>query len=254
MLLVIDIGNTNIVLGIFIDERLAHSWRIATRREQTADEYAMLCRALFRSRQVDWSCFEAVVISSVVPPLNEVFEELSRTTFEAEPFFVHPEKQDLLRIRYRPVSDVGADRIVTALAVMEMTPGAAIVVDFGTATTFDAVSADHEYVGGVIAPGIGISAEALVARASRLPRIEIRRPPSVIGSSTVSSMQSGLYFGYVALVEGILQRMQEELGKALVVATGGLARLIAGEARGIDRVEDNLMLYGLRLFHLRRKR
>lgn len=249
MLLVIDIGNTNIVLGLFENRRLAHSWRIATRRERTADEYAVLLRALFRADQVPPTSLEAVVVSSVVPPLNEVFSELGRRAFGLEPHFIHPEQQDLVTIRYQPISDVGADRIVTALAVMEMTDGPAIVVDFGTATTFDAVSANREYVGGVIAPGMGISAEALVARASRLPRIEIRRPAAVIGKSTITSMQSGLFFGYVALVEGILERMQRELGEALVVATGGFARLIAREARGIDRVEDNLMLYGLQLFH-----
>ncbi len=251
MLLVVDIGNTNIVLGLFDGERLAHSWRVATRREQTADEYAVLCRALFRSSEVPRSAVRAVVISSVVPPLNEAFTDFCRRSFGIDPEFVRPEAQQLIPIRYQPVADVGADRIVTALAVMEMTPGAAIVVDFGTATTFDAVSAEREYLGGVIAPGMGISAEALVARAARLPRIEIRKPEAVIGRSTVGSLQSGLYYGYVALVEGILERMKRELGSALVVATGGFARLIASEARGIDRVEDDLMLYGLRLYHER---
>ncbi len=251
MLLVIDIGNTNIVLGGFEGRRLAHSWRVATRRDRTADEYAVLCRNLFQTANLGASDIEAIIISSVVPPLNEYFEELSRKYFGLKPDFVEPETQKLIPIRYRPPSDVGADRIVTAVAALELLGAPAIVVDFGTATTFDAISREGEYLGGIIAPGIGISAEALFVRASRLPRIEIRKPPQTIGDSTVTSMQSGIYYGYVALVEGILERMKRELGDAPVIATGGFAKTIARETSSIGSVEENLMLYGLRIFHER---
>ncbi len=249
MLLVIDIGNTNIVLGGFVGTELKHSWRVATRRDQTADEYAVLCRNLFQSAGIGASDIEAIVISSVVPPLNEFFEELSRKYFNLRPQFIQPEQQRLIPIRYRPVSDVGADRIVSAVAALDLVGAPAVVVDFGTATTFDALSREGDYLGGIIAPGIGISAEALFMRASRLPRIEIRKPPQVIGDSTVTSMQSGIYYGYVALVEGILARMRGELGDPLVVATGGFAKTIARETSSIDRVEENLILYGLRIFY-----
>ncbi len=249
MLLVIDIGNTNIVLGVFQGDRLKHSWRVSTRREQTADEYGVLVRNLFELADSGHESFEAIVISSVVPPLNDDFELLCRRYFDLDPVFVGAEKQSLISVRYEPVSDVGADRIVTAVAARKMVGSPVIVVDFGTATTFDAVSKNGEYLGGIIAPGIGISAEALFSRASRLPRIEIRKPQRVIGASTVASMQSGIYYGYAGLVEGVLKRMRDELGPAPVIATGGLARLIAEEVPLIQQVEENLMLYGLQQFH-----
>lgn len=251
MLVVIDIGNTNIVLGVFEGAVLRHSWRAASRRDRTADEYAALCRNFFESAGLDGSDFSAMVISSVVPPLNEYFEEMAVKYFGLRPRFVEPDRQSLIPVRYRPASDVGADRIVTAIAAVDMVGTPAIVVDFGTATTFDAISREGEYLGGIIATGIGVSAEALFLRASRLPRVEIRKPPRIIGDSTVTSIQSGIYFGYVALVEGILERMKRELGEASVIATGGFAKTISRETAAIDRVEENLMLYGLRIFHER---
>jgi type III pantothenate kinase len=248
MLLVIDIGNTSMALGVFEGEELKYSWRVATRKHQSADEYAVLYQNLFRLEGLSAQQVKGITICSVVPPLNEVFKNLASRYFSVKPFFVEPEEQDLMPIRYHPPADVGADRIVSAVAAFELVGGPAIVVDFGTATTFDAISKEGEYLGGIIAPGIGISADALFSRASKLPRIDIRKPEQLIGDSTVSSMQSGIYFGYVSLVEGILARMKEELGTARVVATGGLASLVAGDAQTIDRVEENLILHGLMLF------
>ncbi|MEE8349541.1 MAG: type III pantothenate kinase [Acidobacteriota bacterium] len=249
MLLVIDIGNTSMGLGVFNDQELKHSWRVATRKHQSADEYAVLYRNLFQLEGLSLQQVQGIVICSVVPPLNEVFTQLSTRYFSVKPLFVEPETQNLMPVRYHPPSDVGADRIASAVATFEMVGGPAIVVDFGTATTFDAISRTGEYLGGIIAPGIGISADALFSRASRLPRIDLKKPEQLIGESTVSSMQSGIYYGYVGLVEGILARMKAELGAAQVVATGGLASLVASDARTIDRVEENLILYGLRLFY-----
>ncbi|MFQ5928369.1 MAG: type III pantothenate kinase [Acidobacteriota bacterium] len=254
MLLVIDIGNTNLVFGVFDDDQLRHSWRVVTRRDQTFDEYAVLCRNLFELQGLSHREVKGIAICSVVPPLNEAFELLAKKCFGLNPLFIESAKQDLMPVHYNPPSDVGADRIVSAVAAFEMVGGPAIVVDFGTATTFDAISEKGEYLGGIIAPGIGISAEALFQRAAKLPRIEIKKPPCVIGDSTVTSMQAGLYFGYVGLVDGILGRMKEELGKSQVVATGGQARLVSSDSQQIDRVEEDLMLYGLRIFyrHLRK--
>ncbi len=250
MLLAIDIGNTHLVLGIFKGDQLVHSWRVVTRRNQTFDEYAVLFRNLFELEGIASKDIEGMVISSVVPPLNETFESLARQYFSLEPLFIEATRQDLVPIpTYKPPADVGADRIVNAMAAFDLIGGPSIVVDFGTATTFDAISGKGEYLGGVIAPGIGISAEALFSRASKLPRIEIRKPSKVIGDSTVGSMQSGLYFGYVGLVEGILGNMKGELGEAQVLATGGLASLVAAATEAIDRVEEDLTLFGLRLFH-----
>ena len=250
MLLAIDIGNTHLVLGVFKGDQLVHSWRVVTRRNQTFDEYAVLIRNLFELEGIASKDIEGMVVSSVVPPLNETFESLARQYFSLEPLFIEATRQDLVPIpTYKPPADVGADRIVNAMAAFDLIGGPSIVVDFGTATTFDAISGKGEYLGGVIAPGIGISAEALFSRASKLPRIEIRKPSKVIGDSTVGSMQSGLYFGYVGLVEGILGNMKEELGEAQVLATGGLASLVAAATEAIDRVEEDLTLLGLKLFH-----
>lgn len=249
MLLVIDIGNTNLVLGIFEGQDLKHSWRVSTRRDRTSDEYAVLCWNLFRLGRIPLSEVDAIVISSVVPPLNECFDEMARKYFHVEPIFVEPEEQKLMPVVYNPPFEVGSDRIVNAIAAYQMFGGPAIILDFGTATTFDAVSGDGTYLGGIIAPGIGISAEALFARAAKLPRIEIKRPARTIGDSTVGSMQSGLYYGYVGLVEGILKRMRAELGEATVTATGGFARLIGEATEGIDRIEENLTVYGLKIYY-----
>ena len=250
MLLAIDIGNTQLVLGIFKGDQLVHSWRVVTRRNQTFDEYAVLFRNLFELEGISSEDIEGMVISSVVPPLNKTFESLAKQYFSLEPLFIEATRQDLVPIpTYKPPADVGADRIVNAMAAFDLIGGPSIVVDFGTATTFDAISGKGEYLGGVIAPGISISAEALFSRASKLPRIEIRKPSKVIGDSTVGSMQSGLYFGCVGLVEGILGHMKGELGEAQVLATGGLASLVAAATDAIDRVEEDLTLFGLRLFH-----
>jgi len=253
MLLAIDIGNTNIVLGVFHRQELQKSWRVSTRKDQTADEYAVLFGSLFDLGKVSLSGVEAVILCSVVPPLNDCFATLSRQYFGAEPIFVEAVSQDLMPVLYDPPSDVGADRIVDAIAAYRLYGGPGIVVDFGTATTFDTVSGDGEYLGGIIAPGIGASAEALFRRAAKLPRIEIREPAEAIGRSTVCSMQSGLFYGYVGLVEGILDRIEKQLGSASVTATGGYAELIATGFGGFDRIEADLTMHGLRICydHLR---
>ena len=249
MLLAIDIGNTNLVLGVFEQNILRRSWRVSTRHDRTTDEYAVLCQRLFELAGLETAQLQAVVVSSVVPPLNDCFEELSRRYFNLQPHFVTPETQKLIQIRYHPVSDVGADRIVAAIAAREMVAPPVIVVDFGTATTFDAISREGDYLGGVIAPGIKISAEALFRYASRLPRIEIRKPTRIIGDSTVASMQSGVFFGYLGLVEGVIARMQAELGPSSVIATGGLASRLANHISVVDRVEEDLMLSGLQIYY-----
>ena len=250
MILAIDIGNSHLVLGIFDRDRLAHSWRVVTRTDQTYDECAVMCTNLFGLKGIFAQDIEGMIICSVVPPLNEAYELLGKRYFSLDALFVDTTQQSLMPISgYQPPSDVGADRIVNAVAAFNKVGGPVIVVDFGTATTFDAISEKGEYLGGIIAPGLGISAEALVSRASKLPPIEIKKPPQVIGDSTVTSMQSGLYFGYLGLVEGILGKMKEELGEVQVVATGGLASLVAADSEAIDRVEENLILYGLNIFY-----
>ncbi len=254
MLLAIDIGNTNLVVGVFDKNRLRCSWRITSQKDRTAEEYTVVFHNLFELAGLSSSQVKATVVCSVVAPLNEAIDRVCRHHFGVSPLFIEPTAQDLIPIHYHPPSDVGADRIVNALAAFKLVGGPTVVVDFGTATTFDVVSARGEYVGGIIAPGITISVEALFARTARLPRVEVKKPPSTIGDSTVASMQSGIYYGYVGLVEGILARMSRELGELHVIATGGLAELIGHEAEGIDRVEKDLTLYGLQLFyqHLRR--
>ena len=257
MFLAIDLGNTNLVLGIFKDNQLKYSWRIATRRDGTVDEYGLICRNFFESAKLIYSELEGVVICSVVPTLNEVIASMCLKYLKIEPFWVEPAEQNLMPIRYTPVSDVGADRIVTALAAFHRFKDSTIVVDFGTATTFDAISKEGEYLGGVIAPGLDISAEALWSRAARLPRIEIGLPEEVIGTSTVHSMQSGLYYGYLGLVDGILEQMQRELEVAEVIGTGGISqsRQIQGFSR-IGHWDPDLTLFGLKIFfrHFQQKR
>ncbi|RPJ57977.1 MAG: type III pantothenate kinase [Acidobacteria bacterium] len=251
MLLVIDVGNSNVVLGVFREKTLAHSWRVRTCKDRTVDEYGVLLHNLFTLQGLSLQAVESVVVSSVVPPLNDRLTQLSRRYFGKEPLFVEPASQKVIPVLYTPPSDVGADRIVNALAAFELVGGPAIIVDFGTATTFDAISALGEYLGGVIVPGVRISADALFVHAARLPRIEIKEPSRVIGDCTVAAMQSGIFYGYVSLVEGVLRRMKQELGPASVIATGGLAARIAYRAEGIDRIEEDLTLQGLRLFHER---
>jgi type III pantothenate kinase len=253
MLLAIDIGNSNIVLGVFDGERLTESWRLVTMRERTADELGILTTHLFERSRIDLIQVDGIILSSVVPPLTGTMEEMCERYFGKRPLTVDPANTGM-PVKYLPVTDVGADRIVNGVAAYETFGRAAsapvIVVDFGTATTFDAISKAGEYLGGVICPGIGISADALFQRAARLPRVDVRRPPSVIGRTTVTSMQSGLFFGYASLVDGIVARIRAELedgDRALCVATGGMADVLAGETSAIQRVEKDLTLQGLRM-------
>jgi type III pantothenate kinase len=246
-LLVVDVGNTNIVLGVYRGDALIKSWRLATARERTADEYGILARQLLGDAA---SGLDGAIVSSVVPPLDSAFAWMIEQYFEIQPLFVEPGVKTGIAIRVDNPQEVGADRIVNCVAAFERYGGPSIIVDFGTATTFDVVTANAEYVGGVIAPGLAISAEALFARASRLPRVDIRRPPSVIGTNTVVNMQSGLYFGYLGLVDGILARMKRELpGVKKIIATGGLAALLARDSEHIEEVIDDLTLEGLKIIY-----
>ena len=254
MLLVIDIGNTNTVLGVYDGERLVAHWRLTTERSRTVDEYGIQFRNLFTFAALDPAEIHAVAISSVVPPLNYTLEKMSQAYFKQAPLFVGHASDTGMPIRYSPATDVGADRIVNSVAAIARYGAPCIVVDFGTATTFDAITADGEYVGGVITPGIVISAEALFQRAARLYRVEIRRPERVIGQTTSGSMQSGLYYGYIGLVDGILRRMVAELGGTpRVIATGGLAKLIGRGSEFIEEIDEDLTLEGLRLIYERNK-
>jgi type III pantothenate kinase len=255
MLLVIDIGNTNTVLGVYEGEHLVAHWRLTTERSRTVDEYGIQFRNLFMLASLDLARIGAVAISSVVPPLNYTLEKVSEVYLKQKPLFVDHASDTGMVIHYSPAADVGADRIVNSVAAIARYGAPCIVVDFGTATTFDAISAEREYLGGVITPGIVISAEALFQRAARLYRVEIRRPDRVIGQTTSASMQSGLYYGYVGLVDGILKRMSAELGGGpRVVATGGLAKLIGRGSEYIEEIDENLTLEGLRLIYERNRK
>lgn len=251
MLLAIDVGNTNTVLGVYREEELLHHWRLLTERERTADEWGVLIRTLFDLGQVPNESVSGIVIASVVPPAQPALHEMSLRYFGLKALFIEPTMDLGMPVRYHPPGDVGADRIVNAVAAYTAFGGPVIVVDFGTATTFDLISAPGEYLGGVIAPGIGISAEALFLHTARLPRVEIRAPAKVIGDTTVGSIQSGLYWGYAGLVDGILRRMKKEAGNPYVVSTGGLAELISPACEEIDSVEKNLTLEGMRLLYHR---
>lgn len=248
MLLAIDVGNTNTVLGVFEGARLLENWRIETTAGRTHDEYGILVHQLLAFSKLDPAKISSVVVSSVVPPMQAAIERMAERYFKTRPLFVGPGVKTGMPILYDNPREVGADRIVNAVAGFEKHHSGLIVVDFGTATTFDAVTPKGEYLGGAICPGIAISMDALFERASKLPRVEFARPPHVVGRNTVNSMQSGLVYGYVGLVDGICERMQRELGFPVkVVATGGLAPLIARESKAIEEVDSFLTLEGLRI-------
>src|SRR5437762_7191913 len=254
MLLAIDIGNTNTSLGVFEGDKLLVHWRLATDHARTGDEWGVLARNLFALSSLDFKAIDAIAIASVVPPLNFTVNRMAQVYFSLTPLFVDHKTQTGVPILYQPASDVGADRIVDAVAAIHKYGAPCIVVDFGTATTFDAINATGEYLGGVITPGITISSDALFERAAKLPRVEIKRPEKVIGSATVEAMQSGLYYGYVGLVDDILRRMIAELGGSpRVIATGGLAPLIAKGSRYVEIVDETLTLEGLRLVYERQR-
>jgi type III pantothenate kinase len=252
MLLAIDVGNTNIVLGVFDGDRLSQSWRLATLRERTADEIGIWAAQLFQHQALDPQSVTGIVMASVVPPLTGTMMAMGQRYFGLAPLNVDSTTDTGMPILYEHPAEVGADRIVNGVAAHQLYGRDAhaplIIVDFGTATTFDAVSAKGEYLGGIICPGVQISADALFQRAARLPRVDVRKPCEVIGRTTVGAMESGLFYGYVGLVEGLVRRMQRELGSnAVCVATGGLADTIAPETELIQHVDPDLTLQGLRM-------
>ncbi len=253
MLLVIDVGNTNTVLGLFDEDRLLHDWRIRTEIDHTVDEYGVLIYNLYQSSRMkanEIKAVTAIIISCVVPPMLNILEPLCIKYFNIKPLIVGPGIKTGMPIFYDNPKEVGADRIVNAVAAYDKYRKESIIVDFGTATTFDYVSPKGEYMGGCIAPGIVISIEALFERASKLPRVEFSKPKTVITKDTVSAMQAGIMFGYAGLVDGIVTRMKKEVKtKPLVIATGGLARVIAPETNTIDKIEEMLTLDGLRIIY-----
>jgi type III pantothenate kinase len=250
MLLAIDVGNTNTVLGLYrLDgdkPELAAHWRVTTHRSQTADEYGVLFVNLFQMNDMAPSQVSNIIISSVVPPVDSTLRQVCEVYFHLQPMFIEPGIKTGMPVLVDNPAELGADRLVNAIAAFERYGGPCIVVDFGTATTFDVISAKGEYLGGAISPGLGLSADALFSRAARLSRVDVKRPAKVIGTNTVTHLQSGLYYGYIGLVDGILARMAAELGmEPKVIATGGLARQIAEDSRFITEIDDMLTLDGL---------
>src|SRR6266516_8161376 len=252
MLLDIDVGNTNIVLGVFDDATLIQSWRLQSLRERTSDELGLLVDGLFAHSRIERVRIRGIILGSVVPPLTPTIHAMAKRYFGVPPLTIEPGLETGMPILYENPAEVGADRLVNGIAAFERfgrTSGLPlIVVDFGTATTLDAVTGRGEYLGGAICPGVQISADALFQRAARLPRIDVRRPEKIVGRTTVGAMESGLFYGYVGMVEGLVRRMSEELGgKPILIATGGLAAIIAPETALIEHVDPDLTLHGLRL-------
>ncbi|MBF0445610.1 MAG: type III pantothenate kinase [Magnetococcales bacterium] len=253
MLLAIDIGNTNLVLGVYEGEELIRHWRLATRVDQTGDEYGILVANLFNLADISLDKIEGVIIASVVPPIQSAIVRALRRYLDIPPIIVGPGLKTNMPIRYDNPREVGADRIVNGVAAYNLIGDAVVVVDFGTATTFDLIGPKGDYMGGAIAPGLGLSMNALFEKTAKLPRIELVRPKKVVGRDTVSSMQSGLFWGYVGLVDGLIDRIIVESGynPVKVVATGGLARLMATESEKIELIDEFLTLNGLRLLYER---
>ncbi len=250
MLLAFDVGNTNIIIGAYKEKELVDHWRISTSAERTADEYAVLLRSLFEDSNLSFQMFEGIIISSVVPPLMLALDIMSKKYFGFPPLVIGAGIKTGIKIKFENPREVGADRIVNAVAGYQLYGGPLIIVDFGTATTFCAVTAEGEYLGGAIAPGIGISTEALFVRAAKLPRVELVKPPHVIGKNTVNSMQSGIIYGFAGQVEAIVTRMKKELpGNPMVLATGDMAGLLAQEVKVIDKVDTLLTLTGLQIIY-----
>ena len=252
-LLVVDLGNTNLVIGVYRDDALLASWRLATARERTADEYGILAKQLVGDALHE--SIEGAIVASVVPPLNSAMAFMVQKYFNVDPLFVEPGVKTGIAIQVDNPLEVGADRIVNCVAAHHEFGGPTVIVDFGTATTFDVVTADAKFVGGVIAPGLTISAEALFARAARLPRVDLRKPDHVIGTNTVVNMQSGIYYGYLGLVDGIVARIKREVPDLKhVIATGGLASVFAGESEHIEFVDDELTMKGLKIIYERNRK
>ena len=255
MILVCDVGNTNIVLGVYEGKELLRAWRISTDRNKTSDEYGVSIKQLFEYENFNIDEIKSVIISSVVPSIMYALEGMSRRYFKKEPVIIGPGIKTGIKILYDNPKEVGADRIVNAVAAYEKYGGPIIIVDFGTATTFCAISKDGDYLGGVISPGIVISSEALFQKASKLPRVDLVKPEKVLNKNTVSSMQSGIIYGYVGMVDYIVGRMEEELGvkSKEVIATGGLSSAIASESKMITKIEKMLTLEGLRIIYEKNK-
>ncbi|MBU8881396.1 type III pantothenate kinase [Bacillus sp. FJAT-29790] len=252
MIFVFDIGNTNMVLGVYDGDKLKHHWRIETNRNRTEDEYGMMIKSLFEHVNLTFANIDGIIISSVVPPIMTALERMCEKYFQLKPLVVGPGMKTGLNIKYENPREVGADRIVNAIAAIHDYGSPLIIVDFGTATTYCYINENKQYMGGAIAPGIGISTEALYSKAAKLPRIEIVRPDDIIGKNTVAAMQAGILYGYVGQVEGIVKRMKARAKEnPTVIATGGLASLIAKESTIIDIVDPFLTLKGLQLIYKR---